>query len=142
MVSAYTEAKRLGVKFTTGTPHGKVVTLPYNNGDVTGAQTADGTVHRADHIILAAGAGSDQLLDFKKQLWPTAWTLCHIPMTTGEAQKCRNLPVLFNVEKGFFMEPDEDKHELKICDEHPGYINFIETPQSLGKRRSVPFAKQ
>lgn len=141
MVSAYTEAKRLGVKFTTGTPHGKVVALTYDNGDVTGAQTADGTLHRADHIILAAGAGSDQLLDFKKQLRPTAWTLCHIPMTREEAQKYRNLPVLFNVEKGFFMEPDEDKHELKICDEHPGYTNFIENPQSPGEKRSVPFAK-
>lgn len=142
MISAYTEAKRLGVKFTTGTPHGKVVALAYHNGDVTGAQTADGTIHHADHVILAAGAGSDQLLDFKKQLRPTAWTLCHISMTAEEAQGYRNLPVLFNVAKGFFMEPDEDKHELKICDEHPGYCNFIETPKIRGEKRSVPFAKE
>jgi len=27
------------------------------------------------------------------------------------------------------MEPDEDLHELKICDEHPGYTNF--SPASL-----------
>lgn len=141
MVSAYTEAKRLGVKFTTGTPNGKVVAITYDNGDVTGAQTADGTIHRADHIILAAGAGSDRLLDFKKQLRPTAWTLCHISMTPEEAQRLRNLPVLFNVEKGFFMEPDEDKHELKICDEHPGYCNFIEDPQNPAEKRSVPFPK-
>lgn len=94
MVSAYTEAKRLGVKFTTDTPYGKVVALTYNNADAIGAQTADSTIHRADHIILAAGTGSDQLIDFKKQPWPTAWTLCHIPMTTKEAQKDRNLPLL------------------------------------------------
>lgn len=141
MVSAYTEARRLGVKFTTGNSQGKVVSLIYENGDVTGAQTADGTIHRADHTILAAGAGSDQLLDFKKQLRPTAWTLSHISITPEEAQRYRNLPVLFNVSKGFFMEPDEDKHELKICDEHPGYCNFVKDSQNAGEMRSVPFAK-
>ncbi|KAJ5115801.1 hypothetical protein N7456_000149 [Penicillium angulare] len=140
MVSAYTEAQRLGVKFITGTS-GKVVALSYENGDVVGAQTEDGISHRADHTILAAGAGSDRLLDFKKQLRPTAWTLCHIKMTPDEADKYRNLPVLFNIAKGFFMEPDEDKHELKICDEHPGYCNFVQEPASSGELRSVPFAK-
>ncbi|KAJ5153093.1 uncharacterized protein N7482_009571 [Penicillium canariense] len=141
MVSAYTEAKRLGVEFITGTPHGEVVALTYDEGDVTGAQTADGAFHRADHTILAAGAGADRLLDFKKQLRPTAWTLSHISMTPEEAHKYRNLPVLFNISKGFFMEPDEDKHELKICDEHPGYCNFIRDPRCSGEERSVPFAK-
>lgn len=140
MVSAYTEAHRLGVQFITG-PSGKVTELVYENGDVVGAKTEDGIVHRAEHTILAAGAGSDRLLDFEKQLRPTAWTLCHIQMTSEEAQKYRNLPVLFNIAKGFFMEPDEDKHELKICDEHPGYCNFVSDPLHPGETRSVPFAK-
>ncbi|KAJ6031048.1 fructosyl-amino acid oxidase [Penicillium herquei] len=142
MVSAYTEAQRLGVTFITGSPSGKVTTLVYENDDVTGAQTEDGIIHRADHVVLAAGAASDLLFDFEKQLRPTAWTLCHIQMTPAEAQQYRNLPVLFNIEKGFFMEPDEDKHELKICDEHPGYCNFVSDPLHNGDTRSIPFAKQ
>ncbi|KAJ5111170.1 hypothetical protein N7532_001705 [Penicillium argentinense] len=137
MMSSYAEAQRLGVKFITGTPQGSVVALVYENEDVIGAQTADQTVHRADHTILAAGAGSDRLLDFKKQLRPTAWTLSHIRMTPEEAQQYRNLPVLFNIAKGFFMEPDEDKHELKICDEHPGYCNFIPDSRYPG-RKGIP----
>lgn len=141
MVAAYTEARRLGVTFITGSPHGNVVSLIYEHGDVVGAQTADGIVHRADHTILAAGAASDRLLDFQNQLRPTAWTLCHIRMTPEEAQQYRNLPVLFNIAKGFFMEPDEDCHELKICDEHPGYCNFVPDPRHGGQLRSVPFAK-
>jgi sarcosine oxidase/L-pipecolate oxidase len=141
MVSAYSEAKRLGTKFIVGDPVGNVVALMYQDGDVIGARTADGTVHRADHVILAAGAGSDRLLDFKKQLRPTAWTLSHIRMTPEEARRYRNLPVLFNIAKGFFMEPDEDNHELKICDEHPGYCNFIPDPNYPGEKRSIPFAK-
>lgn len=141
MVSAFTEAKRLGVGFVTGSPQGNVISLVYENGDVIGAKTEDGIVHRAQHTILAAGAGSDRLLDFKNQLRPTAWTLCHIRMTPEEAQRYRNLPVLFNIAKGFFMEPDEDKHELKICDEHPGYCNFVPDPQHSGEIRSIPFAR-
>ncbi|KAJ5623158.1 fructosyl-amino acid oxidase [Penicillium lividum] len=141
MVAAYTEAQRLGAKFITGTPSGKVVSLLFDRGDVVGAQTEDGVHHPADHTILAAGAGSDRLLDFKKQLRPTAWTLCHIKMSAEEAKLYRDLPVLFNIAKGFFMEPDEDRHELKICDEHPGYCNFVADPFHGGEERSVPFAK-
>jgi len=37
------------------------------------------------------------------------------------------------------MEPDEDNHELKICDEHPGYCNWI--IDATGKVKSVPFAR-
>lgn len=141
MAAAFTEARRLGVTFRTGSPSGDVVALVYEGGDVVGAKTADGSVQRADTVILAAGAGSDRLLDFKSQLRPTAWTLCHIRMTPEEAQRYRNLPVLFNIAKGFFMEPDEDRHELKVCDEHPGYCNFVPDPLRAGETRSIPFAK-
>ncbi|CAG7924663.1 unnamed protein product [Penicillium olsonii] len=141
MISAYKEAQRLGVVFLTGSPPGNVETLVYEDGDVVGAQTEDGVIHHAQHTILAAGAGSDKLLDFKKQLRPTAWTLSHIRMTPEEAQKYRDLPVLFNVSKGFLIEPDEDKHELKICDEHPGYTNFVMDSDHQREMRSVPFAK-
>ncbi|OJJ48699.1 hypothetical protein ASPZODRAFT_1658842 [Penicilliopsis zonata CBS 506.65] len=141
MVSAFKEAKRLGVMFITGSPLGDVVSLVYKQGDVIGARTADGVVHRADQTILAAGAGSDRLLDFRKQLRPTAWTLCHIQMSPEEVQLYRNLPVLFNIAKGFFMEPDEEKHQLKICDEHPGYCNWIPDPTRPGQKRSMPFAR-
>lgn len=45
------------------------------------------------------------------------------------------------------MEPDEDGHELKICDEHPGYCNWIvQGPDADGRgilqqKKSVPFAR-
>ncbi|UNI23901.1 hypothetical protein JDV02_009693 [Purpureocillium takamizusanense] len=141
LVSAYQEAERLGAKFITGSPQGEVVSLLQEHGDVRGAKTADGREHRADRTILAVGASAPQLVDFENQLRPTAWTLGHIKMTGQEAQLYKDLPVLFNVEKGFFMEPDEDRHELKICDEHPGYCNWV-TDSVSSLPRSVPFAKQ
>nr|XP_001400033.2 fructosyl amine:oxygen oxidoreductase [Aspergillus niger CBS 513.88] len=143
LVSAITEAKRLGVTFIGGDPEGKVVRLLFSSKteprDIVGAETADGKQHFASKVILAAGANADQFLDFKKQLRPTAWTLAHIRMSPEEAKAYRNLPVLFNADQGFFIEPDEEKHELKICDEHPGYCNWIVGPD--GERRSVPFAR-
>ncbi|EDO00418.1 hypothetical protein SS1G_14288 [Sclerotinia sclerotiorum 1980 UF-70] len=138
--SAAKEAERLGVKFITGSPKGFVTSLIFEDGDVLGVKTADGKEHRGDRTILAAGAGADALFDFKDQLRPTAWTLGHIKMSEDEITLYRSLSVLFNIEKGFFMEPDEDNHELKICDEHPGYCNWV--PGSNGKTRSIPFAKQ
>lgn len=140
LASAFTEAKRLGVNFITGSPQGQVESLLHDQGDVRGARTADGRQHFADRTILAAGASADLLLDFENQLRPTAWTLGHIQMTAEEAKLFKDLPVLFNVESGFFMEPDEDLHQLKICDEHPGYCNWITKPGS-GHPVSVPFAK-
>ncbi|KAJ8059355.1 hypothetical protein OCU04_012311 [Sclerotinia nivalis] len=138
--SAAKEAERLGVKFITGSPKGFVTSLILEDGDVLGVKTADGKEHRRDRTILAAGAGADALFDFKDQLRPTAWNLGHIKMSEDEIALYKNLPVLFNIVKGFFMEPDEDNHELKICDGHPGYCNWVPGPD--GKTRSIPFAKQ
>lgn len=137
--SAAKEAERLGVRFIIGSLQGSITGLIYGDGDVLGVKTADGKEHRGDRTILAAGAGADALFDFKDQLRPTAWTLGHIKMTEEETKLYANLPVLFNIEKGFFMEPDEDNHELKICDEHPGYCNWV--TDSTGKTRSIPFSK-
>jgi len=139
LVAAAKEAERLGAKFIVGSLQGDVTSLIYENGDVVGAKTADGKEHRAARTILCAGASSAKLIDFKDQLRPTAWTLAHIQMTDDEVALYKNLPVLFNIELGFFMEPDEDKHELKLCDEHPGYCNWV--TDASGSRASVPFAK-
>lgn len=141
LVSAYAEAERLGAKFITGSPQGEVVSLLQSDGDVHGVKTADGKEHTADRTILAVGASAPQLIDFENQLRPTAWTLGHIKMTEEEVKLYKDLPVLFNVDKGFFMEPDEDRHELKICDEHPGYCNWVSEAGST-MPKSVPFAKQ
>jgi len=139
MESAAKEAERLGAEFITGETKGQVKTLIYEDSDVKGARTVDGQEHRADRTILCAGANAASIFDMQDQLRPTAWTLAHIKMTAEEVKLYKDLPVLFNIERGFFMEPDEDNQELKICDEHPGYCNWTSDPQN-SKRTSVPFA--
>lgn len=132
------EAQRLGVVFVTG-ERGQVLSLIYEDDDVKGAVVAQGPAFRADRIVLCAGANASRVFGMENQLRPTAWTLAHIRMTADEAKLYTNLPVLFNIERGFFMEPDEDKHELKICDEHPGYCNW-ETNPNEPTLISTPFA--
>ena len=140
MKDLHAECIKLGVDFQTNIT-GRVTELLCSDKrtDIIGARTADGTAHHADRIILSAEASSDLLLDFQKQLRPTAWTLAHLPLTPEEAMIYKNLPVLYCVDRGFFIEPDAASHEIKLCDEHPGYINLIKTDQ---RERSVPFAKE
>ena len=140
MKAMHAEAVKLGVQFVTGDPKGSVDSLLYsqNSKTVLGACTSDGTTHTAKHTILSAGANSDRLLDFKNQLRPTAWTLAHIPLSKEEAALYKDLPVLYGVDRGFFIEPDAERHEMKLCDEHPGYINPVIED---GKFRSCPFAR-
>ncbi|KAI1350981.1 fructosyl amine:oxygen oxidoreductase [Xylaria sp. FL0043] len=137
IIAAKQEAERLGVRLITG-QHGLATELLFSNkvkhgendgapekNTLRGVKTADGTIYQATTTILANGANADSLIDLRYQLRPTAWTLAHIKMTAKEAELYKGLPVLFNIEKGFFMEPSAETHELKICDEHPGYINPI-----------------
>ena len=143
MESAAAEAKRLGVAFVAG-DSGDVVELIQEDADIRGVRTKDGRTRLAQRTILCAGANAAQLLEFRDQLLPKAWTLAHIKLTPEELKLYSDLPVLFNCERGFFMEPDEDLHELKICDEHPGYCNWV--ANGSGERRDdgrwdVPFAK-
>lgn len=136
----HAEAVKLGVQFVTGEPQGRVERLIYNEDSkaVLGAVTLDGVSHLAKHTILSAGANSDRLFDFEGQLRPTAWTLAHIPLSQEEAALYKDLPVLYGVDRGFFIEPDAERHEMKLCDEHPGYINPVIENDNF---RSVPFAR-
>ncbi|OQO04971.1 hypothetical protein B0A48_07989 [Cryoendolithus antarcticus] len=61
-------------------------------------------------------------------------------MTPEEAELYKDLPVLFNVERDFLMEPDADKDKLKICDEHPGYCNW-DAASLHNNLTSTPFAR-
>jgi sarcosine oxidase/L-pipecolate oxidase len=139
----YDEATKRGVSFICSPTTGLVSRLIYSttSPSVSGAITSDGKSHLGSTVILAAGANAAQLLDFEEQLVPKAWTLAHVPLTASEAKLYNNLPVLYAVDRGFFIEPQEGKGELKICDEHPGYINPVANTSTY-VYDSIPFAKQ
>lgn len=132
LLDVHAEAVKVGAAtFVCDPEAGRVAELLYEDNEVVGAKTADGATHRADYTILAAGAGASTLIDFEKQLRPTAWTLAHVPLTAAEAPTYAELPVLFAVDQGFFLSPPASaiaagEPELKICDEHPGYIHLAD----------------
>ncbi|KAI0017040.1 hypothetical protein F4780DRAFT_796854 [Xylariomycetidae sp. FL0641] len=64
--------------------------------------------------VLASTPFAPQLLNFENPLRPTAWMLGHIAMAEEETKRFKDSPALFDTEQGFFMESDEDKHELKV----------------------------
>jgi sarcosine oxidase / L-pipecolate oxidase len=69
MESAAGEAASLGVTFVTGEA-GDVIELLVEDGDIVGARSRDMTEHRADRMILCAGANASTLLDMQSQLLP------------------------------------------------------------------------
>ncbi|KAK7921397.1 hypothetical protein PG985_009419 [Apiospora marii] len=151
LLDVHAAAAEGGATFVCDPRAGRVAELLYDDGGdgdevVVGAKTADGATHRADFTILAAGAGASTLVDFEKQLRPTAWTLGHVALTADEAPAYAELPVLFNVDGGFFLSPPKSaiaagEPELKICDEHPGYIHLADGKDG-GEKQPVPVPRQ
>ncbi|KAK7977266.1 hypothetical protein PG996_003336 [Apiospora saccharicola] len=148
LLDVYAEATKGGATFVCDPQAGRVAELLYEGDEVLGAKTADGETHRADFTILAAGAGATTLVDFEKQLRPTAWTLGHVALTADEAPKYAELPVLFTVDGGFFLSPPRSaiaagEPELKICDEHPGYIHLVgNKDEEDGEKQPVPVPRK
>ncbi|CAN6631594.1 hypothetical protein TRVA0_013S01134 [Trichomonascus vanleenenianus] len=140
MESAAAEAARLGVNFVSGA-NGEVKELAIDNstGKCIGVVTASGNTITADRIIVSAGANAALIADFKGQLQAKCFTLAHIKLTEEENKLIKDTPVLFNYERGFFFEADEEKSEMKICNEFPGYTNLDENGESVPvARHEIP----
>lgn len=133
LISAYEEAKKLGVKFVFG-EDGEVVGFDSDGELITGIKSKSGKVFKSEKYVLTAGANAVSVLNFNQQLEGKCFTLAHIKVSDEEASKFKDLPVIFNYEKGFFFEADEN-NEIKICNEFPGYTNLNE------KGESMPFYK-
>lgn len=124
LISAYHEARRLGVVFVFGAD-GDIVELGRRHGAVSSITAASGAKYSVLHVILSAGANAVSVLDFHRQLESKCFTLAHIKVSDEEARAFRNLPVVFNSERGFFFEPDEN-NEIKICNEFPGFTRLVD----------------
>lgn len=108
------ECEVMGVQFASGPSATAVKLLRAADGRVTGVETTDGTIWKADKTILTAGAYSETLLDFEGQLQATAYVVSHIQMTEDEYQRYKDLPVLNISRRGYSFPPNEDRI-LKIC---------------------------
>lgn len=66
---------------------------------------ADGTVHSADLVVLAAGANTATLVDAKTEVVAQTSVICVIKLELHEVEKYRDIPIIDNFEKGASPPP-------------------------------------
>ena len=93
-------AESNGVKYISGDA-GHVRQLTYGeNKKCTGAVTADGTMYRADIVVLAAGANTATLVDIGQEVEAQCSVICVIRLEPEEVNRYREMPVIMNLEQG------------------------------------------
>lgn len=103
-------AEKNGVKYITGDT-GYVRKLRYSftgDGVCNGVETQDGSVHEADLVILSAGAWMPSLIDLQDQLTAKGHSVAHIQLTPAETKRYSSIPILDNLELGYFFPPQSD----------------------------------
>ncbi|KAI4594203.1 hypothetical protein KJ359_008478 [Pestalotiopsis sp. 9143b] len=117
-------AQALGVKYVSG-HDGWVRKLLYNaEGSCIGAETANGTRHYADMVVVSAGAASPELLDFEDQLVGKGHVVGHIQLTPEEAEKYATLKIVDHFEQGIIFPPNRDGI-IKVAT-----VNFVTNKQN------------
>jgi sarcosine oxidase/L-pipecolate oxidase len=129
-------AEKTGVEFVTG-DRGYVRKLRFASDGTTckGVVTEDGTFHEADLVILAAGAWMPSLIDLQGQLTAKGHSVAHIQLTSEETKQYSSLPILDNLELGYFFPPQEDGI-FKLA--HSQFITNTATDPSSGITTSIP----
>lgn len=127
--SAYRACLKYGVKFVFN-EDGEIVEFLTDGDKVTGIKAKSGKVFTAEEYVLTCGGNAPKVWDFKGQLQSKCWTVAHIQMTKEEVPSFKDSPIIYNVERGFFFEPDEND-QLKICNEFPGYTMFNKAGESI-----------
>ncbi|KAH9820933.1 putative sarcosine oxidase [Teratosphaeria destructans] len=101
-------AKAMGVGYIVG-DSGFVTNILYDeSGHAIGAESADGTFHKADLVLVAAGAAAASILNFEGQLVAKGHTVGHIQFTPSEIEKYKSLPIVDHFEGGIIFPPQED----------------------------------
>ncbi|KAJ5542604.1 FAD dependent oxidoreductase [Penicillium sp. DV-2018c] len=129
-------AQGMGAKYIFGQSKGRVRQLMLDDvfGECRGVVTADGTRHEAELVILAAGAWTPSLLDVKGQLTAKGHSVAHIQLTPSEAKRYAAMPIMDNLELGYYFPPQEDG-VFKMA--HSQFITNVQTAKS-GITTSVP----
>jgi sarcosine oxidase/L-pipecolate oxidase len=123
-----------GVRYISGDA-GYVRRLVFRDGECTGAATADGGAYEADLVVLATGAWTPSLIDLQGQLTAKGHSVAHIQLTPSETKHYSQLPILDNLELGYFFPPQEDG-TFKLA--HSQFITNTRTDAGSGITTSIP----
>lgn len=87
-----------------------------------GVELDDGSLVRADLVILAAGAWTPSLVDLGGRAVATGQVLSYLTLSDEEQEALKSSPIYFNVSRGMFMVPPHH-NELKLGRHGFGYQN-------------------
>ncbi|KAE8147347.1 FAD dependent oxidoreductase [Aspergillus avenaceus] len=127
-------AQEKGVQYISG-EGGYVRKMVYEGDRCTGVITEDGTTHNADMVIMAAGAWTPSLVDLNGQLTAKGHAVAHIQLTPEETQRYQTLPILDNLEHGYFLPAQEDGI-FKLA--HSQFVTNEATDPRSGITTSIP----
>ncbi|KAL2845260.1 FAD dependent oxidoreductase [Aspergillus pseudoustus] len=127
-------AMEKGVEYVSG-DKGYVRKLVFKDGECTGAVTADGTTYEAELVVVATGAWTPSLIDLHGQLTAKGHSVAHIKLTPAETAHYSKLPILDNLELGYFFPPQEDG-TFKMA--HSQFITNTRTDPVSGITTSIP----
>ncbi|EXJ91986.1 hypothetical protein A1O3_00536 [Capronia epimyces CBS 606.96] len=101
----------------------------------TGVITHDGTTHLADVVVVAAGAWTPSLVDVQAQLTAKGHAVAHIQLSRAERQRYADMPILDNLELGYFFPPGADG-VFKMA--HSQFVTNTRRDPHSGIRTSIP----
>ncbi|KIX04192.1 uncharacterized protein Z518_07746 [Rhinocladiella mackenziei CBS 650.93] len=128
-------AQQNGVSFISGN-QGHVRDLIFSpSGCCTGVRTQDGHRNDADMVVVATGAWTASLIDVHGQLVAKGHSVAHIQLTPSETRHYASLPILDNLELGYFFPPGPDG-AFKLA--HSKFITNTLTDPHSGITTSIP----
>lgn len=141
------ECQSSGVQFLVG-PKGTVKSLvrnqsgPHSN-EVVGVLMEDGSILKADKIVLCLGAYTESLIDMEGQVTAVAYSTTHIALTPPELKRYHDMPVILVEGLGYAFPPDRNGR-IKICDLHIGHPwkhSLLGHPRPISLPRDAAYHK-
>lgn len=106
---------------------GEVVGLEKEERRVVGVRLRDGSVRKAELVILAMGAWTGGLVDLRGRAEATGQVLMYLDLTAEEQEELGKMPVVLNVSTGIFIIPPRNR-VLKVGRHAYGYSNPTKIP--------------
>lgn len=130
-------AQKNGVQYISGETKGYVrhLVLDDATGVCKGVITADGIKHEADLVILSTGAWTPSLIDLQGQMIAKGHGVAHIQLTPEEQKHYSTMPIMDNLELGYFFPPQADG-VFKMA--HSQFIINLQTDSTSGITTSIP----
>lgn len=117
LVAVYNAAKAEGVKFIFG-PNGRADYVGMT-GSSAFVVTEAGSKLAADQVLICAGANTASIVGLDNQQKATGLFAATIKLTEEEYEFYKDMPIIFDAERGFFFPPDPATSLIKLV--VPGY---------------------